>query len=364
MNNYRSLSLAFRVGLAFHGLNMEGASGNVMEPRRIALGDAEYDGISGEIVRRHILENFVSLAIEQGLPIHSGCRGLIPERGKGALSEWMQSSNEVEQAAARRESGGEASDEGESAPQRRRGAGAEGRKHLNPLGKTPAFSPATAQLLSGCSICDIGGYLIAYERTDPVAGTLKRDSTFEVGWLISEHPTQTDYTQHAAYKPDQNHNLFTMGIRSAIYGGVMRFDLDRIGHNDWWWLQRDGTPQRWPVAEEQRRDRARTLLKAARQWLLSLSGARQAGWLQHQGEPFEGVLVLSQDGPAPFISPIGLGVENSKPCVKPNGNYREAVKRLAEQKGAGLTSYEFNNQAELMEKFEDIYKELGFDRTK
>jgi hypothetical protein len=73
------------------------------------------------------------------------------------------------------------------------------------------------------------------------------------------------------------------------------------------------------------------------------------------------VLVLSQDGPAPFISPIGLGVESSKPCVKSNSNYREAVKQLAEQKGAGLKSYEFNNQAELMEKFEDIYKELGLD---
>lgn len=341
MNGYRSLSLTFRVALAFHGLNMEGTSGNVIEPRRISLGDAEYDGISGEIIRRHILENFRDLAGDR-LPLHPGCRGLIPERGKQALATWMQISDEVEYG----------------------GTGVTRQKNLNPEDKTPAFSPATRQLLSECALCDIGGYLMAFERTDPVTGTLKRDSTFEVGWLISEHPSQADYTQHAAYKPDQQHNLFTMGMRSAVYGGVMRFDLDRIGHNDWWWLAPDGAAQRWPVSEDGRKQRARALLTAVQQWLLSPSGARQAGWLQHQGDPFEGILVLSKGGPAPFVSPIALEVEvagngQARPRVKANSGYRETVKRLTATRPAEMQAFEFANQAELVEQFDAIFTKLN-----
>lgn len=312
MNNYRSLSVAFRVGLAFHGLNMEGTSGNVMEPRRIALGDAEYDGISGEIVRRHILENFRDLA-DGDLPLHQACQGLDPARGGQALEQYIPSN-----------------------------------KWKAPDG----FLPGTQELISKCAICDIGGYLIA-ERS------LKRDSTFEVGWLISEHPTQADYTQHVAYRPDQQHNLFTMGIRSAVYGGVMRFDLDRIGHNDWWWLQQDGKAERWPVPEDDRKRRANALLTAVKQWLLSPSGARQAGWLQHQGDPFEGILVLSRSGPAPFVSPIALEVADGKPRVKANANYRTAIRELVARDQESLKLYEFNGQAELVQHFEGILKELG-----
>ena len=46
-----------------------------------------------------------------------------------------------------------------------------------------------------------------------------------------------DYTQHSAYVPDpERHNLFVQNMRVGIYGGVLRIDLDRIGRNDWWWL--------------------------------------------------------------------------------------------------------------------------------
>jgi CRISPR-associated autoregulator DevR family len=322
MNNYRSLSITFRVGLAFHGLNMEGTSGNVMEPRRIALGDAEYDGISGEIVRQHILENFIDLAVGQ-IPLHQKCQGLDPSRGTEALTQ--------------------------SIPD---GSWQAGRD----------FPAGTETLISKCAICDIGGYLIA-ERS------LKRDSTFEVGWLISEHPSQADYTQHVAYHADQQHNLFTMGIRSAIYGGVMRFDLDRIGHNDWWWLVEDGNGNRWPVSEDGRRSRASALLTAVKQWLLSPGGARQASWLQHQGEPFEGIMVLSKDGPAPFVSPIALDVEPGsngdlpKPRVKPNTRYRDTIKDLAGKSQDSLTTYEFGNQAEMVEGFKQIFEELKIGKA-
>jgi CRISPR-associated protein Cst2 len=321
MNSYRSLSITFRVGLAFHGLNMEGTSGNVMEPRRIAMGDAEYDGISGEIIRRHILENFIHQA-DGLLPLHQTCQGLDPARGADALTQ--------------------------SIPDDKWEPGT-------------SFPAGTETLISGCALCDIGGYLIAKRQ-------LKRDSTFEVGWLISEHPSQADYTQHAAYHADQRHNLFTMGIRSAIYGGVMRFDLDRIGHNDWWWLVEGGNGNRWPVSEDDRRSRASALLTAVKQWLLSPGGARQAGWLQHQGEPFEGIMALSKDGPAPFVSPIALTVNESengesKPTIRRNAGYRDAVKELAGKSQGDLKTFEFVNQAQMVDGFKEIFRELNIGKA-
>lgn len=315
MNGYRSLSITFRVGLAFHALNMEGTSGNVMEPRRIALGDAEYDGISGEIVRRHILEYFVQHN-GTGLPFHQGCRGLDPARGTEALTQVI--------------------------PDDRWRPG-------------ESFPEGTRALISECALCDVGGYLIA-------GRSLKRDSTFEVSWLVSEHPVQADYTQHAAYSANQEHNLFTMGIRSGVYGGVMRFDLDRIGHNDWWWLAGD-EDRRYPVDEAGRRARARALLESVRQWLLSPSGARQAGWLQHQGEPFEGVLVLSETGPAPFVSPVALEVTVSdgepRPRIRPNADYRGAIAQLVSRAGDRLNQYPFDGPSGLEEAFDRVMEELG-----
>jgi len=45
-----SVAFSYRLGLAFHALNNEGADGgNLMQPRRIDVGRVTYDGISGEI---------------------------------------------------------------------------------------------------------------------------------------------------------------------------------------------------------------------------------------------------------------------------------------------------------------------------
>ena len=61
-----SISFAYRLGLGFHALNNEGSDGsNLMQPRRIDVGNVTYDGISGEIIRRHILENFVDVCRSQ-----------------------------------------------------------------------------------------------------------------------------------------------------------------------------------------------------------------------------------------------------------------------------------------------------------
>lgn len=312
-----SLSLSFRIGLAFHALNNEGGSGtNVMEPRRITIGDQEYDGISGEIVRRHMLEQLVRMAGEQNVPLSRAGRGLLPDRGKEDLTRWMENN----------------------------GIGKLGPDH---------YAASTAELVASCTLRDVGGYLMALEkRADKAEGTLKRDSTFEVGWLISSHPAAVDMTQHAAYHPDMEHNLFVQNQRSGIYGGVMRFDLGRIGWNDWAWY--DDTDPR-VLDKAHWAQRADLLITAMERYMLSPGGAKQAGWLQHNGI-LEGAFMISRDGPAPFRSPVNVSVVNGHAAgsavpltVEPDEGYRSVMARVAEVQGERYTFLPFDDQPSFIE---------------
>lgn len=327
--NYKSLAISFRIELEFHAANNEGAGGtNVMEPRRITVGDKEYDGISGEIIRRHILEHFVKLCQENGVPLHQRCNGLVPDRCKSEVKEWMGS---------------------QSPP-------------ISKLAPDQHYAKLTRNILEKCALCDIGGYLVALQRNqDRVEGTLKRDSCFEVGWLITEHPAVVNYTQHSAYDPDPDkHNLFVQNMRVGIYGGVLRIDLDRIGFNDWWWLGQ--TINQYAIQDNERARRIQLLLEAIRRWMLSPSFAKQAGWLQHSGGTLEGVITLSTDGPAPFYSPIKFELENgdpNRPVIKPNSQYSQKIKNLTQKYGNTLTVHEFNDAAQFKEKMETIIQIIG-----
>lgn len=331
--DYRSLALSFRIELAFHAANNEGAGGtNVMEPRRITVGDKEHDGISGEMIRRHVLQNFVKNYLdENGTKIHSRCQGLVPDRGKLPLVDWIKKTNGLPKKKVKNK----------DLPQ------------LDP----PHYPDATKELISNCALCDVGGYLIALEAADDVQGTLKRDSCFEVGWLISEHPAVVDYTQHSAYDPDPDkHNLYVQNIRAGIYGGVMRLDLDRIGFNDWWWLDSKGTYNSADVLDnDERSKRIKCLLKAVEQWLLSPSFAKQAGWLQHQSGLLEGAVVLSKDGPAPFFSPVTLRVDTKdgqpQPTIERNSDYRDKLQELKNEK---LEVINFDTPGQLQTRWKEL----------
>ncbi len=324
---YRSLAISFRIQLGFHAANNEGAGGtNVMEPRRITVGDKEYDGISGEIIRHHILEEFVKLCQENGVNLHQRCGGLVPDRCKEEVKQWMQKGQIVKLVPE---------------------------QHYARLAK---------EILQKCALCDIGGYLVALQRQqDKVEGTLKRDSCFEVGWLITEHPAIVEYTQHSAYDPDpEKHNLFVQNMRTGIYGGILRIDLDRIGFNDWWLGNNEN---KYAVDEAERKKRTRLLLEAIRRWLISPSFAKQAGWLQHMSGLLEGVIVLSKDGPAPFYSPIQFELEDNdpnKPIIKPNPEYRERLNALKEQCGDTLEVHCFDDPAQLKAKMQEIEQIFNF----
>ncbi|NIR16253.1 MAG: DevR family CRISPR-associated autoregulator, partial [Desulfobacterales bacterium] len=212
------------------------------------------------------------------------------------------------------------------------------------------YPEATKEMISKCAVCDTGGYLFPLgESTQNLKGALKRDSCFEVGWLISEHRGVVDFTQHAAYHETQEHNLFVQNIRSGIYAGVLRIDLDRIGYNDWWWLHSNSNPQKYSINNGDRAQRAKALLEAIEQYLLSLGGAKQAGWLQHPSGLLEGVTVTSGSGPAPFVSPIKLSFSNGTSAIERNSGYIQKLKDLKGKK-SGIELYEFLTMAEFADK--------------
>lgn len=342
MMEYRSLAISFRIELGFHAANNEGAGGtNVMEPRRITVGDKEYDGISGEIIRHHILEEFIKLCQQHQVSLHQRCKGLVPDRGITELVKLIKE---------------------------------KGWKHTRRDGKKedgidPEHYPeATEAMINACAVCDVAGYLYPLgeatqklvvamgHKVGNLGGSLRRDSCFEVGWLITEHPAIVNYTQHSAYDPSPEfHNLFVQNMRIGIYGGVLRADLDRIGFNDWWWLGQNTNKR--AIKEPDRKKRIRLLLKAIRRWLLSPSFAKQAGWLHHSSGLLEGVIVLSKDGPAPFFSPIKFELENNdpkRPVIRSNPAYRDYLEALKEKCEDTFEVYRFDNPAELKEKMLEI----------
>lgn len=325
----QSVAIAFKIGLGFHALNNEGGGGtNVMEPRRIGVGGREYDGISGEMMRRHVLENFVRICLSRDIPLSRAGQGLLPDRGKEDLVTWMREAGVASLAPDH-------------------------------------YPAATAVMVQSCALRDVGGYLMALEKgTDKVTGTLKRDSTFEIGWLITGHPSAVDFTQHAAYYPSQQHNLFSQNLRTGVYGGVARFDCGRVGHNDWaWW---DGSPTAI-LSPEARRERVLALLEAFEQYLLSPGGAKQAGWLQHTGL-LEGTVMASTAGPAPFVSPLAVsapsGEGNDDSAVDEvqiafNPSYREELERLAKLRPGQYSIWNFEGQAEFAETMAALQGRLG-----
>ena len=332
--NYTSLSLSFRIGLAFHAMNNEGSSGtNVMEPRRISVGGENYDGISGEMVRRHVFENLVRIVKEKGLPLSKDGEGLLPDRAKNIIKVYL---NSVDSAVK----------------------SSDGKFELEPQ-HLPLVTKAA---IENCTITDVGGYLAAFESKEGIKGaTPKRDSVFDVGWLISEEPAILEYAQHAAYRPDGQHNLFTQNMRAAVYGGVARLDLGRIGYNDWAWLSSSNSDLH--LSDDERKNRASALVDAWEQWLLSPAGAKQAGWLQHVGE-LQGVVVLSNFGPAPFRSPIEVKLDGEQQSIQRNRDFVSQLEAVGNAKTDRYKVFAFSDQVSLITAFDRMRSAIVFSENK
>ena len=335
-----SLSVSFRLGLGFHALNNEGADGsNLMQPRRIDVGDLTYDGISGEIVRRHILQNFVALRPDDVLPMSAG---LHPDRGPLGI-----------RAAAKLISGN-----------------AETKLESSNL------HPAVRRAITECAVLDIGGFLAAFgqdaasdttyiaegeyirEQCAPIgsADPVKRESCFDVGWLVSEEPQDLTITQHSAYRDTAKLNSrYAQTMRSNIYGGVVRADLHRIGVDDHWYLAPQGT-ERLAIESAVQLERQSALIHAIANFLASPTGSRVAGWAPHCFLT-EGAFLLTSTRTAPFISPIKVDVrEGSARPVSFNQGYAEQIAAL--DNGQNTWAYPFSDVNTLLQSAESAITQL------
>ena len=321
--NLWSITFAFRLGLGFHALNNEGSDGsNLMQPRRIDVGDITYDGISGEMIRHQILENFVNACRRDGVNNLPLSEGLHPDRGPIGIRA----------AAHKLDPSKELSNEN--------------------------LFPSVRRAIELCAVLDVGGYLAAWNEAGGAgkkyvaeqayvdrecakykdADTVKRDSCFDVGWLISEEPQDLTVTQHSAFRSTVAMNSrYGQTMRSNVYGGVIRADLHRIGTDDYWYLQHGKDRLAIDAVEQGKRQTA--LVDSIVNFIAAPTGAKVAGWAPHVFLT-QGVILLMSSRTAPFVSPIAvtLGGGSDKP-IQQNPGYVDATMKLANKQDAWAWSF-------------------------
>ncbi|MCL4477644.1 MAG: hypothetical protein M1381_00880 [Deltaproteobacteria bacterium] len=330
-----SISFAYRLGLGFHALNNEGSDGsNLMQPRRIDVGQVTYDGISGEIIRRHILENFVEICRNQEpkIPMLPLSEGLHPDRGPIGI-----------RAAARN---------GNTSPVK--------------LNGTNLFQ-SVRTAIEKCAVLDVGGFLAAWkdaqgeanagdyiaekdyidqhcaelEKVDPV----KRESCFDVAWLISENPQDLTVTQHSAFRDTASMNSrYAQSMRSNTYGGIIRADLHRIGTDDYWYLQNN--KQRLAITEDEQKKRQKAIIAAIINFIISPTGSKTAGWAPHVFLT-EGAILLTSTRTAPFASPIKVDLTDQNTPVKADSTYANKMEDIKNDTDTWV--WKFKNAKELID---------------
>lgn len=332
------MSVSFRLGLGFHALNNEGADGsNLMQPRRIDVGEITYDGISGEIVRRHVLENFVNNCEQEKISMLPLSAGLHPDRGPIGI-----------RAAAKI-------------------------LESNVLESENLYS-SVRKAIEECAVLDIGGFLAAFGQEAANDGDyvaegeylrnncaaigssepVKRESCFDVGWLISEEPQDLTITQHSAYRDTATLNSrFAQTMRSNIYGGVIRADLHRIGMDDHWYLLNE---KRQAIKSNEQLKRQKALVKAIVDYIASPTGARAAAWSPHVFL-IEGAILLTNSRTAPFVSPISVNLKDKENPVSANASYRESMQALLSENETWC--WQFNDVATLIGAGNSVIEQLN-----
>lgn len=339
-----SISFAYRLGLGFHALNNEGSDGsNLMQPRRIDVGSVTYDGISGEIIRRHILENFVDICRNQNpqIPMLPLSEGLHPDRGPIGIRAAARNNNTA----------------------------------AIMLDSSNLFSSIRAAI-EKCAVLDAGGFLAAWKDAqgganagDYVAESdyinrccatigsvdpVKRESCFDVAWLISENPQDLTVTQHSAFRDSASMNSrYAQSMRSNTYGGIIRADLHRIGTDDYWYLQKG--QNRLAISEPDQRKRQAALIEAIINFIASPTGAKTAGWAPHVFLT-EGTILLTSARTAPFASPIKVDLTKKDTPVQANSSYAKIMEDL--NNNTDTWAWKFNNVKELLEKISQIKAKL------
>jgi CRISPR-associated protein Cst2 len=235
---------------------------------------------------------------------------------------------------------------------------------------------AARKAVEKCALVDVGGYLAAFSDKERGEGipesdflkaiakldkptTVKRDSTFDVGWLISEEPQEMTVTQHAAYRPTGNQSMFSQAMRSNVYGGVMRADLHRVGTDDYWYLHKtaDGkTASRIVVQPEELRKRQWALVQSMVDYIASPAGAKTAGWAPHVFKT-EGVILLTSARTAPFASPISVNLGDPEgKAIRADSTYQSRMMQL--QNDSDTWAWTFSDVKTLLDASNGVSKRL------
>jgi CRISPR-associated protein Cst2 len=233
-----------------------------------------------------------------------------------------------------------------------------------------------------CAVLDVGGYLAAWKEQDgggakkeyvaekayidsqcapyQDAEPVKRESCFDVAWLISEAPQDLTVTQHSAFRDTFAMNSrYAQTMRSNVYGGVIRADLHRIGTDDYWYLhpKRKGNDvKRLAIEPNEQRKRQIALIEAITNFIASPTGAKVAGWAPHVFLT-EGAILLSSNRTAPFVSPVKVCLNDDTHPVQANPDYIESMKSLAD--GQESWAWSFRDAKKLLKSVKEVVKKLG-----
>lgn len=287
-----SLSLALRATLDMHSLNNEGGEGNQIQTRMVDIVDHEghlhnVNAISGDMLKHVLMEHFYRQARERRLSLCQSCQSFNTNR-INADREFMK--------------------------------------------RTEAEKVSDAdflqQMLQTCAIDDVAGVLVTEKRSLP------RKSISEFGWVLGlPDRVSTGSYFHAKYASERSsekraedaegqktganlgQSIFHRPASSGIYAIVCHLELARIGYND--------IKQTYAIEDTERQLRATVLLESLLHTFIELNGAMRSTQLPHL-VALEGILTTSAGTlPAPLISPLVGGSEDSM-------SYREQTRQVVQ----------------------------------
>jgi len=288
-----SLSIAARATLDMHSLNNEGGEGNQIQTRMVDIVDHKgelhnVNAISGDMLKHVLMEHFYRQARDQHVSLCQSCQRFNVNR-INADKEFL--------------------------------ARAEGKE-----GKRMSDADFIDSMLQTCAIDDVAGILVTEKRSLP------RKSISEFGWVLGlPNKVNTNSYFHAKYVAERSvekraedaenqktganlgQSIFHRPASSGIYAVVCHLELSRIGYND--------IKQEYAISDDERQKRASLLLESLLYTFIELNGAMRSNQLPHL-VALEGVLTMSSSPiPAPLISPLIGGDEDSNA-------YRAQVKEI------------------------------------
>ena len=305
-----SISINGRITLDMHSLNNEGGEGNQVLTRQVTIIDengkpATVTAVSGDMMKHIMCEHFWTIAKEENLPLSNtsslfNANRIIPSDLPNAQAN----------------------------------------DHI----------VTTDEVLKTCSLSDIAGAMITG------LGNFSRKSIAEFGWLVAlPEANETENYFHAKYVPDAktkkeeeseneekkkenvSQNIFHRPANSGIYAFVGNLEILRLGYND--------ISKKYPISDEEREKRYKSLLKSLLYTFIKPNGAMRNIQNPHIVN-FEGVITYSTSTyPAPTVSAL-------------NSKYKEEIEKITkylnEISNNSLTTIPFTSLSGFTEEFKKL----------